>query len=419
MLSLKRKLDIDLFIGSLLLIALRPLTTLLGLFLRRDHSLDIKGSLYFCKILGGGSLVVALPSLLGLRHRYPDVRFVLVTSKAVEPFARLLGIFDEIITINDSSLVGLITSGFSALRRSFRADTFVDFEVYSKLSTIFGLFTCARNRIGFYLEGVSLWRKVCTHLVFFNRFSGQYLFYEQVARLLGAAPASPEACRTHLRQILGSIESSDDALAIGAGCSDFGKERILGPYEWLKYAQRHFNKQSSREVHLLGAKSDYELSEKIASLLRFHFPKLKVTNHCGELSLANSIWLLGQCREFWGIDSSLLHFSRLLGLRSVSFWGPTDPQTRLAPIAGLEEEIHYKKILCSPCIHIAGAPPCHGNNLCMQGLFSEVPILGWQQAANTVVFSDPKSIRPPRAAGDEAPEAQILQPVASDKLSLP
>jgi ADP-heptose:LPS heptosyltransferase len=61
-----------------------------------------------------------------------------------------------------------------------------------------------------------------------------------------------------------------------------------------------------------------------------------------------------------------MHFGRLLGIPSVSFWGPTEPNSRLRPWAEIREEIHYQRLSCSPCVHLADNAPCRGNNICMR-----------------------------------------------------
>jgi hypothetical protein len=43
--------------------------------------------------------------------------------------------------------------------------------------------------------------------------------------------------------------------------------------------------------------------------------------------------------------------------------------TRLKYNPDLVERVHYHKVPCSPCIHVAEDPPCHGKNICIQGLF--------------------------------------------------
>jgi ADP-heptose:LPS heptosyltransferase len=92
-------------------------------------------------------------------------------------------------------------------------------------------------------------------------------------------------------------------------------------------------------------------------------------NDCGERSLAESVAEIAASDEFWGVDSGLLHYAWLLDTKSVSFWGPTDPRTRLRSTDRSQHEIYYRKVICSPCIHVAETPPCGGNNICIQGLF--------------------------------------------------
>ncbi|HTE47578.1 MAG TPA: glycosyltransferase family 9 protein, partial [Gemmatimonadaceae bacterium] len=104
--------------------------------------------------------------------------------------------------------------------------------------------------------------------------------------------------------------------------------------------------------------------------LRGDHPHLTFTNHCGELTLKQSVAKLCDAPEFWGIDSSLLHLARLAGLHCLSYWGPTNPDTLLRKNWEVDETVHYRKIACSPCVHTSEEPPCRGDNRCIQGLFS-------------------------------------------------
>jgi ADP-heptose:LPS heptosyltransferase len=122
---------------------------------------------------------------------------------------------------------------------------------------------------------------------------------------------------------------------------------------------------------LLGAKSNHQEASQLKALLEQELSHLKVENLCGELELKDSIRMISSTQEFWGIDSGLLHYARLMGIPSLSYWGPTDPMTRLKPYDHLKEEIIYKRIPCSPCIHVAETPPCAGNNLCIKIHFEE------------------------------------------------
>jgi ADP-heptose:LPS heptosyltransferase len=373
---LATKQRIDWVLGGVLIAVLRPATLLLGRLLRREHALQVRRRVAVVKLLGGGSLVIALPALLGLRERHPSAELTLVCTPALAPFARTLRIFDRLLVIDDRGLLRLLASAFGAWRRLLGTDTVLDLEVYSRLSTVFTLLTCARNRLGFYLESAFWRRGLHTHLIFFNRFSGSYLFYEKLAELLGGKPASPDHCRTHL--LAGLPPRPEPAprptVCVGASCSEMGRERMLAPEHWRAVLARE---ERALRLVFLGGASDRADAERIIAALRAALPQHAYDNRCGELSLPESLAALSGADEFWGIDSALLHYARLLRIRCRSWWGPTHPDTRLRPVAGLEERVEYRKVPCSPCIHLAETPPCGGNNVCIRNLFEASPEPEW------------------------------------------
>lgn len=369
--TLRRKQFLDFYLGGLLIVVLRPVVALVGRLLRRDHTLLVQGEVCVQKLLGGGSLVLAYPALLGLRRRWPTARLSLVCTPAVVPFAESLGIFDRLIVIDDSRPLRLLKSTVVAWRRCFRVDTFVDLEVYSRLSTVFSALTCARNRLGFFLSEAFWRRGLHTHLIFFNRFSGVWFFYEKTVELLGATAATPAECRAQLLAGLPSPSSCEasETICVGCGTSDFATERMLTAPQWRAvFAQRAGDDRGRRFV-FLGAAADRPLADAICRELEQALPQHHYENRCGDLSLAESLAELAATARYWGVDSALLHYARLLGVPCVSWWGPTDPRTRLQPMPGLEEEVVYRKIPCSPCVHVAEPAPCGGNNLCIQNLF--------------------------------------------------
>jgi ADP-heptose:LPS heptosyltransferase len=396
--KLQTKKMVDWYVGGAIMLVLKPCVWLLGHLLKRDHSTQAHESICFIKMLGGGSLVIAYPALLGLRHRYPSAEFSLICTPSIRPFAQSLNVFDRIDTIDDSSCVRLVTSTLRCLIKNFRVDTVVDFEVYSRLTTVMSTLTCARNRIGFYLASVFWRRRLHTHLIFFNQFSGSYHWYDAVARLLGAEPIPIEECRSVFRHQLNPLKEctvSVRRIAIGHACSELAKERMLNKEEWVAVFQERVRADDHLEILLLGGALDHDLATRIINALGQRFSSLKFRNCCGQMSLAESLGCLITCDEFWGVDSALLHYARLLGLKCTSFWGPTDPATRLRPIPGLKETVYYGKVPCSPCTHVTEEPPCHGKNVCIQSLFKRAkdcePISWLAWGAETVRPHDVES----------------------------
>jgi ADP-heptose:LPS heptosyltransferase len=380
--TVQDKQRIDRILGPWLLVMLRPFVRLAGKTLRRDHSTTPRGEIVFIKLLGGGSLLIALPALLGVRRRFPNYSITLVCGSPVAPFAELIGIFDRIDIVNDrGGILALIASSvrilFGLVGR--RVDTVVDLEVYSQLTTVFSLLTLARNRLGFYVSNTYWRRNVLTHLVFFNRARGVFHFYTATARLLGAPPADRAEIRQHLLERIGREETAGEYIAIGSSCSDFASVRLLPLEEWRAYAQTHRAELAGRRFVFLGAAFDRDAAETIARALRQALgQEMEYENRCGELSLSESVKCISGAGRFLGIDSALLHVARALGVPSVSFFGPTNPVTLLEPIEGYSEEVYYRPPICSPCLHVTQVPPCKGRNVCMQ-LFTldRVPFTPW------------------------------------------
>jgi len=383
--SLRNKKILDYWLGGALLILFKPLTRLAGKIFSRDHTLVLRNRVGVLKMLGGGSLTLALPALLGLKKTYPNCRFTLFTTADVKPFADALRLFDDVVLIDDRSFARFAWSLLKSLIAAQGLDTIIDLEVYSRLCGIFCLFTLARNRIGFFLESMFWRRGLYSHLVYFNVFGGSYRYYDQIARLVGALPASPEECRRHVESIISKPEVAPQPyrLAIAPGCSEFGKERMLSIHHWQTVLTRRKTTLTKPEIWFLGTALESSFCDQLIELIRPILPEATFQNKCGALALEESLGRLRVMDEFWGIDSALLHWARLFGIASVSVWGPTDPQTRLRPIPGLKETILYERIPCSPCIHVTEDPPCDGDNICIRRLFETHLTVDLEESAFT------------------------------------
>ncbi len=185
--NLKVKQAADYYIGGTIHVVLKPFVFILGKILRRNHALDDVTDITIVKMLGGGSLVIAYPSLVALKERLPSLKLRLVTTPSIKPFAELLGIFDEILIVRDDSLPGMALDSVRVIARLWRAHVLVDFEIHSRFSSVFSLLTAAVNRIGIYTD-LSFWRRsIYTHLIFYNKYSPVHGLYDQVVRLFGVS----------------------------------------------------------------------------------------------------------------------------------------------------------------------------------------------------------------------------------------
>src|SRR5688572_21999524 len=118
--DLHRKRKIDYVVGGAALLLLKPLVIALGRVLKRDHRFDFRGDVLVLKLLGGGSLVLASSGLRSLKRGLPPGRkLILVTTPPLVPFAAELALFDEILTIDDKSVLSLVTGAIRFVFRTF------------------------------------------------------------------------------------------------------------------------------------------------------------------------------------------------------------------------------------------------------------------------------------------------------------
>jgi ADP-heptose:LPS heptosyltransferase len=373
--NIEKLRKVDFFLGSVLIVLLRPASIMLGTILKRNHAIVIRKQLVVTKIKGGGSLLLAMPALLSLRKKYPDKIFTLVTSAEVKPFAELMGVFDEIVIINISNLFYAGVSSLNALRKVWGADGLINFEIHSKLTTVFSSLSCARNRFGFYHETNSWQRDVITHLFFYNITSPVYINYNQVALALGATILPYQEVADFFIQHNQLQAPRQDAqtikVVLAPFCSDLGKEREFLPEHWAKILKIKFENKALLLI-IVGGKSDVKRASVLALNLKEVLPHFEIINLAGKTTLHESAMMIKTADEFLTIDSGLNHIARLSGgVRITSYWGPTDPTTRLAPFPNIAETVVYKKLFCSPCVHAVATPPCRGNNICMKQFVEE------------------------------------------------
>jgi ADP-heptose:LPS heptosyltransferase len=361
--TLQTKRRVDYWLGGALLLVLFPLVRLLAIVLRRDHSLAERRGCVVIKLVGAGSLFLAMPSMQAIRGQFPPGRFYLVGTRAVTAMAEPFGWFDTCWTIDDSSVLRLISSSVRVLWQIDRhADHLIDLEVHSRLTTVFSVISMVRNRIGF-VDEIVFWRRgFYTHMTYFNVHGPVYLFYDLLAKWFGVNQIAVSAFnQTFRRRVTHELLPHDIPLpnryvAIGHACSDLGPERQLRPDEW-KNLLRPWD-LAGFEFVILGGAGDAALADAIIQAIG-HGLSL-----CGSLTIAQSAKVIARASLFYGIDSMLLHLARALSVRSASVWGPTSPATRLRPMA-TAERIGFASLPCSPCIHVNETPPCQGRRDCM------------------------------------------------------
>ena len=361
--TFQTKLRVDYWVGGFLLALLFVPVRALGLTLRRDHGLTRRRGCAVIKLIGAGSLFLAMPSMLEIRRRFPEGRFFLVATPPVIKVAREFDWFDEYWVVDDSSLIRLIVSVTKVLwRMATQTDHLIDLEVHSRFTTLLTVLSTVRNRIGF-VDEIVFWRRgFYTHMTFFNVHGPVYVFYDLLAQWFGIDSVSVTSFNERFRRkVMAAALPPRSAppvpfIAIGHACSDLSRERMLRPNEWQRLLSPML--LAGHEIVLLGGPADAPAADAIIAVLG------RGRNLCGKLNIVQSAKMIARSSVYYGIDSMLLHLARALAVPTVSVFGPTDPTVLLRPL-GNRERVAFTRLPCSPCIHVNETPPCQGQRTCM------------------------------------------------------
>lgn len=364
---------IDYYLGYFLIVAFSPINLFFSKLIDVMPARFFKKKLIFFKLVGGGSLVIAAPSIYSIRKKYKNHKFVLYCSESVKPFAEKLGIFDEILCIRMRRADIFILTILGSMRRIFMAEIFINLEMHSKLSALFCLWSFSKKRVGFY----SAYNQLQTNLVNFPIYRSErnplYESYRNLCDLLEAPRLKFSTFQNFFNRFnnpnaVKKIPIKNQIL-IAPYCSDIYPERELNVNQIKEIVLKNYDLAKYTFI-LLGSPKD--LSRSIFLEKSLSITGANICNMVGKTSFEEVIFFLRSSRELLTIDSGILFIARLIGIKTLSFWGPSDPETRLeGPLEN--DTIFYKKISCSPCVHTLDTSPCSGNNLCIKQHFGSIP----------------------------------------------
>jgi ADP-heptose:LPS heptosyltransferase len=368
-LNLKSKQLIDTYLGIPLIFLNRIIAIIFGALLRRNHSVKNKtpDHIIIIKMLGFGSVILASDSILAIRKKYPLAQLHIVCSESIAEGIASLQLFDSILIINDTSFWDVIISSFKNLRVIWRKSNrwIIDLEVYSKLTSLFSLWTMSYNRVGFYFNDVAFRYRLNTHNVYFNNVVNVEENYKRMAEALDAEV-------DEIFKLPGFAPRSNtnqyEFVSINNTCSELSPERKLTPVQ-LKFICEWILLNTSFSIALMGTKDDYEVHEDFIQT-NFSNNSQRIYNYCGKFNLPEYFhFLYNNSKILMTIDSAPLHIANKLNVPNISFWGPTSPESRIYNSA--MNEFIYMSVSCSPCAHQTDVLPCGGNNFCISTISNQ------------------------------------------------
>lgn len=390
--TLRSKQLIDCWIGTPICLILNLIARFLGFVLRRDHAFTRSPKvIVVSKYLGMGSVVNALPLVHALRKHYPSARIIFLATYEPLQLLRLCPDVDQIFVINDDKLLSLIWNSIGVLSRlwKLKPDVFIDLEVFSKFSSIITTLSCARNRIGFYLESTLFRKGLYTHLIYFNRFSHIQEIYGRIGHLLSISEKDlseqgvltvPEFAETEARLFLTEVFGSvSDFIIVNPNAGSLCLERRWPPEQMAEVTTVLACKEMP--VVLTGSPQERGYVESVYAQIPADV-QARVTISAGRLSFAGFVALIRLASLMITNDSGPFHLAVLLGTPTVSLWGPGSPRMYGA-VNGRHIALEGV-VYCHPCLYMVDRPPCRGHNICMQSIQVQQAL----KAVNVILSKD-------------------------------
>jgi ADP-heptose:LPS heptosyltransferase len=367
---------------------------LLGRLLRRDHSVTPENVkvIVVAKLIGMGSILQCAPLLRALKRRYPGAKLVFVTMRANrELLLRLLSV-DEILVLDDRSLLSMAGTTLRTVATliRLRADFYFDLEVYSGFASLLALWAATRNRLGFYRHSTAFKKGIYTHLVYFNTRMPVRQLYLQLGRVAGIPAGQselmgPVAVYEHERSAVSRLlaeapgwQPEKPYIVLNPNASDLLLERRWPVESVIEAINRLV--ASGSQVVLMGAPNEAGFVQGLYQMLAPEV-QFRVVNTAGRLSLGELLALLEGAACVLTNDTGPMHMAIALQRPTVCLFGPANPEHYGQDLPYVE--IFYAQVFCSPCLYEADEPPCNGHNICMQRIKPQAVVEAVQRLVGT------------------------------------
>jgi ADP-heptose:LPS heptosyltransferase len=380
---------IDVLVGQ-------PATFLLSLFFKlfggllRRRAAGGRRRVLFIELSEMGSTILAAPSFQRLRERNPQVEMSFVIFSKNAPSLRLLEIFDErnIFTIRDDGLLAMATDvvRFAFFCRARAIDTTIDLELFSRISSILSLLSCAGTRVGFdNFLGEGLYRGAhLTHRVQYNPY---YHMSQNFVALVDALEEPPDAIPLvkraiplppmtvrvpikraeydYVRAELGKLIDLTRRPRLVLLNHDAGKLLPIRTWPGARFAEvaRRLLAHDPRVVVVLvGIPDATESAREIVGAVG----DPRCVDFTGRTrTLADLVQLFHQAELLITNDSGPAHFASLTEMACITLFGP-ETSKLYGPIGPRAVNV-YKGLACSPCLTAINHrnSPCTDNK-CLQ-----------------------------------------------------
>ncbi|MBF0625446.1 MAG: glycosyltransferase family 9 protein [Magnetococcales bacterium] len=400
---------IDRFVGQVAQLLLIALVELTGLFRaprasRVEDVRDVRRIVIF-KFFGMGSLLLASPAMRKLKARFPGVELVLFTLESNRRLCEILPAIDRVVCLDLKNFRRTAHSflGYLDFVRKNPVDLSFDFEFLTKFSANVTLLTrlvgATRHAIGFHCPLSMRNRSFDTCVIFDHSLHISEIYTKMINVACGDNDLAfdfteeSRALRAYgdpsilerLRERHPALAACARLVAININTGPLSHQRRW-PLDSFRRVIEGLLAHDGVGMLLIGGPDDRAF---VAGFCRT-LPATggRVVDVAGITTVPELIGLFTRIDLLVCNDSGPLHYAHVVGLPTVSFFGPETP--RLYGPVGPGHRVFYLNVSCSPCLNVFNSKmsTCT-NNICLQ----QVPPDQVIAAVETLLFG---------AAGDGA-----------------
>jgi lipopolysaccharide heptosyltransferase II len=339
---------IDAILGPLAALAARTL-------IKPKPECGAQKSILIIRPGGIGDAVLLIPAITSIQKEHPDVIIdILAEKRNSDVFSLCPGIRKLFLYDKEWGL-------FHVLRGSY--DIVIDTEQWYRLSAVVAFLTRAPLRIGF---DTNIRRSMFNRLITYRQEDYEIeSFLKLTKEIYGKIPdistpfiSIPEESTEKVKQRIYPL-ADNKIIAIFPG----------GSLPEKRWSEENFKKvavslhKEGHNIVAIGGQGDRISGDLITQA------SPNSLNLCGELGLVETAALLKEAALLVTNDSGIMHLAAGLGTKTVSIFGPGNPE-KWAP-RGKGHVFISAGTKCSPCTLFGHIPPCKNELRCIKDIRAE------------------------------------------------
>lgn len=337
------------------------------------------------KFFGIGSILLSSPSFRALKEKYPYAEITILTISSNREICEMLPSIDRVICLEIDNFLPFIVNFIKTLSyiRKINFDIIIDLEFITNFSSmttlLITIFTKHKETVGF-LSPIKWRNSVYNINVSFDHSRHITKIFSKVVKSLCGNDFKlsflPEtvalAKYANVKFLEKLLEMNEDlrrckyfiCVNINTGMLSLHRR---WPKKYFSIVIKELVKKPDIAIFLIGGREDVAY----VSDFQEELPRSpQIINLCGKTSIMQLIGLFSKSNLLITNDSGPLHLAQIMGLSTISFFGPETPYL-YGPI-GENHSVFYEDLFCSPCLNIYNSKLSHcKDNICMQAIKPE------------------------------------------------